>query len=352
MNIETRNKMKRMKVNYPSNTWWVAGFSSEITREPIGRWILDKPVLLYRTQNGDPVALDDRCPHRWAPLSKGRVVGDDIECPYHGITFGPDGHCVRIPSQKAIVADCLVHSYPLIESGPFVWIWMGDPERIEEYDPPQDLGWANSADWSVATGAMEWNGNYLLLHDNVVDLTHFNFLHRNTLAQDDWLKPPKVTTTKTTVTFRQEFIDRQLKPFHTSATRTAPDRPASRFITEGIWFSPALHTAAEFIEFDDAVPGERDKFTFRVAHATTPISMDRYRYYFIVGWDVDLPDDVKAAMGPGAAVIFEEDRAMIEAVSEMVAQDSRGTDYPELKLQADTPQLHMRQKVKELMARE
>ena len=116
--------------NYPRNCWWVAGFADEIGRDPIDRFILDRPVLLYRKEDGQAIALDNRCPHRWAPLSLGRLVGDAIECPYHGITFGPDGNCVKIPSQKTVSEDCKVRSYPLVETGPFIWIWMGDPGRI------------------------------------------------------------------------------------------------------------------------------------------------------------------------------------------------------------------------------
>jgi hypothetical protein len=66
--------------------------------------------------------LDDRCPHRWAPLSLGRVIDDNIQCPYHGITFAPNGECVKIPSQKTNVSGCAVHAYPVREEGPFVWV--------------------------------------------------------------------------------------------------------------------------------------------------------------------------------------------------------------------------------------
>jgi len=340
------------EVNYPRNTWWVAARADEVTREPLGVWILDRPVLLYRQRDGSVAALDDRCPHRWAPLSKGRIVGDDIECPYHGITFSPNGECVRIPSQAAIASSCKVRSYPVIESKPFVWIWMGDPERMREYDPPHDLSWAVTEGWSVAGGLIEMEGNYMQLHDNVLDLTHFGFVHRDSLGVTDWIHAPKMTTSDTTVTFRQEFLDRPQSPFHTAATNSPPGRLASRFVTEGSWISPALEVASETVEFNNVSPGERSKFTFQVAHATTPISMNRYRYYFLVGWDVVLPREIHDAMGPGVVAIFSEDKGILQAISELVARDSRGVDYPEIRLAADAPQLHARKKLAELLARE
>ncbi len=153
--------------------------------------MLDRTVVLYRRRNSDVVALDDRCPHRWAPLSLGRVIDDTIQCPYHGITFAPNGECMKIPSQKTIVSGCAVHAYPVREEGPFVWVWMGDPARIPEYVAPLDTDCALSDAWSVASGVLEMDGNYMQLHDNVLDLTHFGFIHIGSLGITDWIKPPK-----------------------------------------------------------------------------------------------------------------------------------------------------------------
>ena len=68
--------------NYPRNMWWVAAYREEVTQKPIARWLLDTPVVLYRTEEGTPAALYDRCPHRWAPLSEGHVSGTQLVCPY------------------------------------------------------------------------------------------------------------------------------------------------------------------------------------------------------------------------------------------------------------------------------
>ena len=73
--------------------WYVAAWSHEVEDKPFTRRILDVPVLMYRTGDGTAVAMDDRCPHRRAPLSMGRLEGDEIECAYHGMRFGPDGTC-------------------------------------------------------------------------------------------------------------------------------------------------------------------------------------------------------------------------------------------------------------------
>jgi len=72
--VQTRGS----KRNYPSNCWWVAATSEEVSRKPISRWLLDQRIALFRTQEGAPVALEDRCAHRWAPLSQGKLIGDEI----------------------------------------------------------------------------------------------------------------------------------------------------------------------------------------------------------------------------------------------------------------------------------
>ena len=79
------------------NQWYCAGFSDDLKEAPVAVKILGEPIVLYRASGGKAVALQDRCPHRFAPLSKGRICGANIECPYHGLEFGADGHCTKNP---------------------------------------------------------------------------------------------------------------------------------------------------------------------------------------------------------------------------------------------------------------
>src|SRR5579859_7388912 len=107
------------------NQWYVAAEADEVTRTPLGRLLLGEPVVMFRREDGKAVALEDRCCHRRAPLSKGKVIGDLIECGYHGFTFDASGACVRIPGQDRVPPSIGVKAYPLVEQHGYLWIWMG-----------------------------------------------------------------------------------------------------------------------------------------------------------------------------------------------------------------------------------
>ncbi len=78
------------------NAWYVAAWDHEVTADkPFGRILINEPVVLYRTRAGKAVALEDRCCHRFAPLSMGRLEGDELRCMYHGLKFAPDGRCTE-----------------------------------------------------------------------------------------------------------------------------------------------------------------------------------------------------------------------------------------------------------------
>ncbi|HZD63953.1 MAG TPA: Rieske 2Fe-2S domain-containing protein, partial [Xanthobacteraceae bacterium] len=109
------------------NYWYVAATDSEIERKPLGRIILGEPIVFYRLEDGTPVALEDRCAHRHLPLSMGKLVGDTLQCHYHGLRYDQTGTCVRVPGQDLIPRSARVRSYPVVERYHWLWIWMGDP---------------------------------------------------------------------------------------------------------------------------------------------------------------------------------------------------------------------------------
>jgi len=171
----------------PRNQWYIAAWSKEVTRAPMERWILNEPVAFYRTEAGEAVALAGRCPHRHFPLGRSTVAGDNIECGYHGIQFRPDGACALVPTQLSIPAACKVKSYPVAEKWQWIWIWPGDPAFADESLIPdhEAIGLTSDAYDQVGDIYFSVPGRYMLMHDNLFDLTHLNFLHRNSIAGGD-----------------------------------------------------------------------------------------------------------------------------------------------------------------------
>jgi phenylpropionate dioxygenase-like ring-hydroxylating dioxygenase large terminal subunit len=110
------------------NAWYLAAWSQEIGARPLARRICNEPVVLFRSLQGDAVALIDSCAHRGAPLSLGTVVANGIRCNYHGVVYGCSGHCVEIPNQDIIPPQAKVKRFPLIEKNQMCWIWIGNAE--------------------------------------------------------------------------------------------------------------------------------------------------------------------------------------------------------------------------------
>jgi phenylpropionate dioxygenase-like ring-hydroxylating dioxygenase large terminal subunit len=166
----------------PRNAWYPLTWSRNVTRKLASYRVLGTDLVVYRTEAGDAVCLDDVCPHRLAPLSMGKLKGDAVECGYHGMTFGIDGRCIRIPGQKVIPANAKVPCYPLHEKMGLLWIWPGDPDIADPsliYHLPQ----YNAPGWHAAHGdALRIDTNYLNLADNLCDPAHVSFVHLSTLG--------------------------------------------------------------------------------------------------------------------------------------------------------------------------
>ncbi len=115
--------------SYVRNAWYAAAWSDSLAESQVAaRTIMAEPVVLYRKADGGVAAIEDRCAHRFAPLSMGKVVrGDRLQCPYHGLEFDGTGACVYNPhGSKNIPPRARVKSYPVLEKHKTIWIWMGD----------------------------------------------------------------------------------------------------------------------------------------------------------------------------------------------------------------------------------
>jgi vanillate O-demethylase monooxygenase subunit len=171
-------------MSFPKNAWYAAAWGADISRELFARTIINEPLVFYRKENGEVVALSDMCPHRFAPLNKGKLVGDSIECGYHGLHFDGSGGCVFNPhGDGSIPKTAKVRSFPIVEQDTLVWIWMGEAAAADPAKIP-DFPWLNDKETYVFTPASTFSMklDYRLIVDNLLDLSHAAYLHAATLG--------------------------------------------------------------------------------------------------------------------------------------------------------------------------
>lgn len=157
--------------------WYVVATSAELGRKPLARTVMGLPLVAYRGDAG-PAVLLDRCPHRNAPLSAGRVVGAHLECGYHGWQFDRDGTCREVPGLRgeAEHKGRCVEAFPVRESDGYVWVYPtagATPEREPFRFPHQD-----DPRYGHVQATIDLQGSMHAAAENALDVPHTAFLHR------------------------------------------------------------------------------------------------------------------------------------------------------------------------------
>lgn len=170
--------------NFLKNAWYAAAWADEVTDNLFERKIIGDPILIYRKADGEPVAVHNACPHRLAPLHMGKKIGSDIiECAYHGLRFNSEGKCVHNPHSEKTPSKMCLRSYPVVERHDLIWIWMGEKELANAETIP-DFSCHTDSKFKTVKGVMHMAGNYELIADNLMDLTHVEYLHEGLLGSE------------------------------------------------------------------------------------------------------------------------------------------------------------------------
>ena len=212
------------------NCWYVAAEAEEINRRPFGRTICNEPVVFWRTEDGLPVAFEDRCCHRRMPLRKGELAGDRLRCHYHGLEFDTSGACVHVPGQSTVPPDARVRAYPVVERYKWIWIWLGDP-ALADPDEIIPFPWRDSPDWGDKGTYFHVNADYRLLIDNLLDQSHLAFVHASTIGNSAIAERANVKFLKTeeTVTVARWMIGNTPPPTYRLMMGWEPDRVVDRW---------------------------------------------------------------------------------------------------------------------------
>jgi len=337
-----------------TNAWYMAAWASEVTTGVLARTLCNRPVVLFRdVPTGKVAALDDRCCHRAAPLRFGTVVPEGLECGYHGMVFNSEGNCVRIPGQKTLPAKAKVKAYPVVEQDEIVWIWMGDPEladtsKIVSYPYHND-----HSQWPHKHQMYRVKANYMLLVDNLMDLTHLAFVHKNTIGGN----PKAHVEAKMTVTRRDDglhfirwLLDSAPPPTYKNAVNLAEriDRWMEfQYIAPGtvIQWTGGIDSGKGAVENRNQ-PG----FSLRIFHGLTP-ETDTTCFYFWSAANGYRQDDPQATEDLFREIdaAFNEDKSIVEAQQENL---SRTGEEGLVDIVSDAARIHMRRIVKGLVENE
>jgi phenylpropionate dioxygenase-like ring-hydroxylating dioxygenase large terminal subunit len=296
------------------NAWYVGAWEHEVTRELKRRVILNEPIVFYRREDGTPVALTDRCAHRQAPLSMGRIVGNEVECPYHGLRFDTGGVCTHIPSQSKIPGNARVHSYPVVERNRWIWIWMGDP-ALADPDLIEDFHWLGDPAWGNTGDLLHLKGNYQLIVDNLLDTTHLTFVHPTTLGTSDFASSEMETRREGNRVIVDRWLMNSLPaPFHQKCGRFPDGVKVDRW--QLTTFAPPC-----FVKLDvgsalvgsGAREGNREKgFTMMNLNALTPETEDTTHYFWGQAYDFQVEQRwVADVVKFGVNKAFHEDLEII-----------------------------------------
>jgi len=313
-------------MSFLKNAWYAAAWSDEVGRHLLRRVIMDQAVLFYRKEDGTAVALTNRCAHRFAPLHLGKLEGDTVSCPYHGLRYDASGKCVFNPNGNQIApVGARLGTYPLAERYGVLWIWPGDPSRADPVHIP-DLGYLDEpARYRPVKGFIEVRANYRYIIDNLMDGAHVGTVHHDTLACESFTRArPEVAVEGETIWSRLIC-----PPGHPGAiweqiwnTERGPvPGPMDHWADSG--WSPGAAVRQVTGITPVGQPRERGITTLN-CHLLTPETEQTTHYFWAICRDFQMDNAaLDEQMKIGATYAFvEQDERMLSAIQETVGSQN------------------------------
>ena len=302
---------------YILDSWYVAGLSSDFKQSLKSLKLLEESIVFFRTKSGEPVALEDACPHRKLPLSCGRLDDGVVECGYHGLTFDKTGRCVYSPTQPESVPNVGVKSYPVVDRYGLLWIWMGDvsaadPDEIFHIENYHNPNWGKTA-----SGSMDIACHYLYVTDNLLDPSHVAWVHVSSFAGGGTEDVPlKVDKLEDGVVVSRWMQNREPPPYYAPMLKFKGNCDRKQHYecrVPSIAINKSIFTPAGEGGDDAALP--KASFVNISYNFMTPIDADNTRYFWFQHRNGD-PDNeaLSKQMFEAAKTAFIEDRDILVEV--------------------------------------
>ena len=304
--------MTEQNSTYILNAWYMAAWTGEVPEQGfLKHRLLDRPWLIWREDDGGWAMVADRCPHRFVPLSRGHFADRRIACGYHGLTFDGTGACVHNPFGGAIPEAARLATCPMVERFGGLWFWPGDPTHADPAMIP-DFAFID-AGAPVARSSYRMGVDYRLITDNLMDLSHAEFLHVESFGTNGSL------LTHGTQSVRQDPDGAIWNKWDIADAAppgwAVPLLKAGERVDQWLhirWHAPAA--MALFIGIAKAATGGRQLVVPAMAnpHILTPETASSTHYFF-----THAPGEQEEAQA--RRVFLEEDEPMILAQQEAMA---------------------------------
>ncbi|WP_160382608.1 aromatic ring-hydroxylating dioxygenase subunit alpha [Pseudooceanicola pacificus] len=340
---------------FVKRAWYMVAWSDEIAAGDKHRvMVMNAPIVLYRDTAGRLVALEDRCCHRAAPLSIGRIEGDDLRCMYHGLKFDRTGRCIEIPGQDRIPPHACVRSYAVTEGGGWVWIWMDDPASADpDLIPPVRA--VDDPAWIFRRGHLDYDANYMLINDNLLDFSHLSYVHENTFGDSPLfaLTRPRISKLDRGVRISRWLRDMPMPRTSLKGGSGKTDRwmtydflvPGALLMTSGTYPAGTAERCG-----DQAPDGVDPIEASCTCQLILPITDTTARYFFTNGPSSRTGSAEQAEHAMQLTLrAFDEDKEMIEAQSRTLSLDPYVKMVP---VSADAALSMFRWKMNDLMKAE
>ncbi|WLI04502.1 aromatic ring-hydroxylating dioxygenase subunit alpha [Pseudomonas sp. FP597] len=302
--------------SFPLNQWYVAGLAWELKDKPVGRTLLNKPIVLFRSADGQPAALEDRCCHRALPLSHGTLEEGGVRCGYHGLLFDSAGLCIEVPGQTRIPGKAKIPTYHVRERDQILWIWFGSSEHSEPTCEPPAYEFHSNGEYLFEGDVYHYDAPYQLIHDNLLDLSHLGYVHLRTIGGNASIHmnaQMRVESDDTSVRVIRHMPDSVPPPTYTAAYpfEGRVDRWQEiefRVSHLRIW-TGAIDAGTDSLENP-----ARGGFHMRGFHGVTPETETTSHYFWTMATNPKSnASEVKAKVVEQTALTFDEDKVVIEA---------------------------------------
>jgi phenylpropionate dioxygenase-like ring-hydroxylating dioxygenase large terminal subunit len=325
-------------MRYIYNAWYAAAWEDEIGEELFARTLLEIPIVFFR-ENNSVIAMHDRCPHRFAPLSLGTRVDGAVRCGYHGLSFDSKGQCVKSLFSAVAPKAAKVRTFPIHEQDRVVWIWMGDPSLAHTGKIPH-LPFHTDPALVCNFGYTHAKADYRLLSDNLMDLTHTALLHPD-FGGLDYIPDYKCWEEEGDV-ISQYIIEHMPSFLEPGSGKLLHNHDKIR------WLAPATH----YLESRITPEGDSGRSVFiPSAHILTPETPATTHYFWSSAASVNSEAGKEVMRALLIKAFDHEDKPMVEAVQSRMG-DVELWDLNPILLSTDAGSVRVRRRMSAMIADE